>query len=240
MAHKPRVYLPEQLVVGETASLPIASVKHLITVLRLQNDADIELFNGDGHRYQARLKISGKRAAVEVYAVQKGPPPGRPISLALGISRADRMDYALQKSTELGVSRILPLVTERGSIKLASDRVSKKMQHWNNVMISASEQCGRCDCPELVAPMGLDRLIETERPGFVLDPAASTLLSSYPNADATARCVLVGPESGLSIDEIHRAKQAGWSAVSCGPLVLRTETAALIGVAMLRLHEQLL
>ncbi|MEM6984973.1 MAG: 16S rRNA (uracil(1498)-N(3))-methyltransferase [Pseudomonadota bacterium] len=239
MAHRPRVYLNERLEVGTSATLPAANCKHLLTVLRMRSGAPLDLFNGDGKTYRSTLRVDGKKASAAVDSIEPGPPTGEPIALALGISRGDRMDYALQKCTELGVSRIVPLITDRSNVKLARDRLPKKMQHWNNILVSASEQSGRCELPELSAPTPLSALLEHESPGFVLDPSSQHPLSGQRGGSA-ARCVLVGPESGLSAEELNQASNVGWQAASLGPLILRTETAAVLAVAMLRVHDQLM
>ena len=239
MPHRPRVYLNERLEVGTCATLPAANCKHLLTVLRMRSGASLDLFNGDGKSYQSTLRVDGKKASATVDSIEPGPPTGEPIALALGVSRGDRMDYALQKCTELGVSRIVPLITDRSNVKLAQDRLPKKMQHWNNILISASEQSGRCDLPELSVPIPFSALLEHEPAGFVLDPSSQQTLSGQRGGSA-ARCVLVGPESGLSADELKQASNAGWHPASLGPLTLRTETAAVMAVAMLRVHDQLM
>jgi len=150
------------------------------------------------------------------------------------------MDYALQKCTELGVAAIQPLWTERGNTRIPADRLEKKRQHWHNVMISASEQCGRCDVPTLHAADALSNWIQQATPGFVLTPTAEQPLSRHPHWQAGHITVLVGPESGLSESEVTRALGQGWHAASLGPLVLRTETAASVAVATLRLRDGML
>ncbi|MEM7378467.1 MAG: 16S rRNA (uracil(1498)-N(3))-methyltransferase [Pseudomonadota bacterium] len=240
MAHVPRFYTEAVLSVGANVPLPAGAARHAISVLRLQSGASIELFNGDGHAYAAALSVAGRTASATVENRQAGPPCGQPISLALGVSRGDRMDYALQKCVELGAGHIQPLLTARTSVKLSSERLPKKRQHWRNVVISACEQSGRCDLPAIDAPCTLDVFLQNTAPGLVLDPRCETLISQAPLADAQSPIVMIGPESGFSDAELDAALAHGWRGVSLGPLVLRTETAAVVAVAMMRARQALL
>ncbi len=238
MAHTPRLYVDSTLTVGDTLSLPASATKHVISVLRLRTGDPLELFNGDGNAYAASLIAEKKHANASITAVRAGPDTGAAITLALGISRGDRMDYALQKSTELGVACIQPLMTERCSVKLPADRLAKKRQHWHNIIVSASEQCGRCDLPALAEVASLPTWLAQSAPGFVLAPAAARLLSTHPATPMHS--VLIGPESGLSDTEIAQAEAAGWERASLGPLVLRTETAASVALTLMRQRQGLL
>ena len=150
------------------------------------------------------------------------------------------MDYALQKSTELGVACVQPLWSERGNARIPAERLTRKRQHWHNVLVSASEQCGRCNVPVLQDVEPLSSWLAGARPGFVLTPDANEPLSTHQRWQPGDNTVLVGPESGLSEGEVARALEHGWHAASLGPLVLRTETAASVAVAALRMRDGML
>ncbi|MBL8259408.1 MAG: 16S rRNA (uracil(1498)-N(3))-methyltransferase, partial [Candidatus Competibacteraceae bacterium] len=161
------------------------------------------------------------------------PEPPLRIVLAQGVSRGEKMDYTLQKSVELGVSAIQPLLTDYGGIGLSDERWLKKVQHWRGVIIGACEQCGRNRLPELRDPATLsDWLNRSSEAGsrWLLDPLAEAGLRELdaPNGRAT---LLIGPEGGLSVEEIQRARAAGFVGVRLGPRVLRTETAGVAALA---------
>lgn len=240
MAHIPRIHLGEPLEVGLSVALPPSAQKHVLKVLRLRAGDAVELFNGDGQHYAARIQTDSKHATVVVQGVRPGPRRGAAITLALGVSRGDRMDYALQKSTELGVAVIQPLWTERGNTRIPADRLQKKWQHWHNIVVSASEQCGRCDVPVLQTADAFSNWIENASPGFVLTPEADDPLCSHPAWEPGDTTVLIGPESGLGEREVVKARELGWVPASLGPLVLRTETAASVAVAALRMRDGML
>ncbi|MEM9602953.1 MAG: 16S rRNA (uracil(1498)-N(3))-methyltransferase [Pseudomonadota bacterium] len=240
MAHVPRFYTDATLAVGASVPLSPGASRHAISVLRLQSGAAIELFNGDGQAYAAALSVSGRTATAAVERCHAGPARGQPITLALGVSRGDRMDYALQKCVELGVARIQPLMSARSSVRLSAERLPKKQQHWQNVVISACEQSGRCDLPALDPPCNVEPFLRDTAPGLVLDPRCDTLISQAPLASAPGPSVMVGPESGFSEAELNAALVHGWQGVSLGPLVLRTETAAVVAVALMRARQALL
>src|SRR5690606_20956260 len=160
--------------------------------------------------------------------------PQLPIHLALGISRGERMDYAIQKATEAGVSSITPLFTERCEVKIKGDRVDNRLSHWERVAISACEQSGRCQVPSISAPVDLAVWLQQERSGaaFVLDHRGS---AGFPQQSApVAVTLLIGPEGGLAESEINAALASGFQAVRLGPRVLRTATAPVVAIAVLQ------
>jgi 16S rRNA (uracil1498-N3)-methyltransferase len=232
-----RLYCDLPLSPGAEIALPEAAARHAVTVLRLQTGDTLTLFNGAGGEYSATLVAANKREArvrlTEFHAVERESP--LQITLALGISAGERMDYSLQKATELGVSAIQPLATERSVVKLAGERAGKRLQHWQHVVIAACEQCGRNRVPA-VAPVQklylyLDAVGRDKRRLLLSPDAAMPLKRVPPSADVV---LLVGAEGGLAPAEHQAAEACGFEPVSLGPRVLRTETAPVAALAVLQ------
>ena len=230
----PRLFTNRPLVVAASLELDATAAHHAARVLRMQVGARVMLFNGDGCEYPAVIShIDKRRVVVEIterIAVDRESPLA--IVLGLGISRGDRMDFAVQKATELGVSMIVPLTTEHSGVNLRGDRAGKKQLHWQQVAVSACEQSGRNLIPEIGAPTPLAQWIDTvdsER-ALVLDPTASKPLAALPTPRSIA--LLVGPEGGLSTAEVALASGGGFEALALGPRTLRTETAPAAAIAV--------
>ncbi len=234
---RPRSYLPEKLEPGREIDLPREIVRHLVQVLRMKEGQEIILFNGeDGIDYRAELVTAGKRQArARVLAAgDPEPPPDLKIHLALGISRGERMDLALQKAVELGVSAITPLILEHSQKKLSPERLEKKQRHWRKIVISACEQSGRRRLPVLHAPASLEDWLERRPPRtLLLDPRAPQCLRELPRPEHELG-LLVGPEGGFSERERIRAQTADCTGVRLGPRILRTETAPLAAIAAIQ------
>jgi len=232
-----RHFVDLPLAEGKSVSLPEVAVAHLVRVLRLGPGDRVHLFNGDGHDYEAELEQAGKREArariLGRVAVESESP--LTITLAQGIARGEKMDLILQKATELGVSRIAPVVTERTEVRLDAERADKRSAHWRGVLASACEQSGRVRLPELAPPRALGDFLASEKSTLklVLDPAASTTLAQAQPAPDASICLLVGPEGGLSERDLAAARAAGFTGLKLGPRILRTETAALAAIAAL-------
>jgi len=217
-------------------TLDEAASHYLLKVLRSHVGYRFVLFDGSGEEFDVELVAATKKAAtVEIINVRPGLPES-PLSshLAIGISKGDRMDFVLQKATELGVSEITPLFTEHSDVKLSGDRLEKKLHHWQGVLKSACEQCGRSVVPLLNQPTQLLPLLDTvaSEAKFVLYPTSDNKLQST-LAPASA-CLLIGPEGGLSQVEIDQSLAAGFQPLQLGPRVLRTETAPLAALALLQ------
>jgi len=238
----PRIYQAQTFEVGQTQALNEDAFGHIVRVLRLKNGDDITLFNGVAEQagyfeYQAKLANVGKKNAdVEVIAkklIENESPLN--IHLAQGISRGDRMDFTLQKSVELGVNTITPIFTERCGVKLSGERLEKKHQQWQKIVISACEQSGRCAVPIVATPIYLDDWLQQDSKALKLNlhPKAEHSIMSLPIENQRVR-LLIGPEGGLSDDEIASANTAGFHDVLLGPRVLRTETAALTAITALQ------
>lgn len=234
----PRVFCDVPLAVGEPVSLNEAQSHYLSKVLRLEAGRPLKLFNGDGREYQATVVQVGKRS-VEVqigdaeHIVKESPLHTH---LAVGISRGERMDLVLQKATELGVSRITPLFTERTEVRLQGERLQKKMEHWRQITISACEQCQRNVLPELAEAQDLEVFLREPNRDLklVLHHRSETTLKQY--APQTGVTLLIGPEGGLSDSEIQLAiEHFQYAPLTLGPRVLRTETAPLAALTAVQL-----
>jgi 16S rRNA (uracil1498-N3)-methyltransferase len=232
----PRLFAPVDLVLGAEIGLTGRAARHT-AVLRLRRGDAIMLFNGQGAEFAAELT---RVAAGEVFArVMSRHDSGResPLSIVLAqcVSSGDRMDLAVQKSTELGVSKIVPIASERSVVKLSRDRAEKRVVHWRNVVIAACEQCGRNRIPEVAEITGISDFLDREASyglRLLLAPdAGGNLKQLVPPQKVT---LLVGPEGGLAAREREDAEQAGFIPVRFGPRVLRTETAPLAVVAAMQ------
>jgi len=233
-----RLYTPTPLHVGALAKLTDAGAQHATRVLRLRVGAPLIVFDGQGAEHRAEIAaIERQRVTVNVGE----PSPAAPesplsITLAQGVARAERMDWALQKAVELGVARIAPLLTARSVVRLDDAQAAKRLDHWRNVVIGACEQCGRARLPEMLAPTTLDRYLAAsgrESLRLALDPTASLSLAALPQTPSSVE-LLIGPEGGLDDVELQRAQAAGFVSVRLGPRVLRTESAAIVALSVLQ------
>lgn len=216
--------------------LPDDVFRHAIQVLRMKPGALLSLFDGQGLEYQVQLEQVDKRQASVSLQLQIITDNESPLDILLmqGISRGERMDYAIQKAVELGVKRIMPVITERCNVQLSGDRAEKRLNHWHGVMISACEQSGRSFLPQFMPITSLDMALENVNDAckLVLDPEATKSFSSVNKVDQIA--LLIGPEGGLSEIEVKRANDAGFTGISLGPRILRTETASAAALAMVQ------
>lgn len=235
----PRIYLPIPLATGLTVMLDDRAFSHAVRVLRLSANARLALFNGQGGAFAAMLTEVGKRQA-QARVMEALPDEAEsplPITLAQGVSRGEKMDYTIQKAVELGVAIIQPLFTERSGVDLTGERLVRKIQHWQGIVIGACEQCGRNRLPELREPLTLiDRLTQLTKepePGLLLDPLAELGLRGLipPSGPIT---LLIGSEGGLSPAELAKAHEAGFVSIRLGPRILRTETAGVAALAAIQ------
>jgi 16S rRNA (uracil1498-N3)-methyltransferase len=210
---------------------------YLSKVLRLKANAKLILFNGDGYEYKSLITDIDKHSItleIKEAALANSESPLHTI-LGLGLSRGERMDLAIQKSTELGVTEIVPLFTEFSEVKLQGERLHKKMRHWQQVAISASEQSGRNCIPKLHPPQELSSWcsnLDCKRK-LIFESSAVKALPAQENTTQVA--LLIGPEGGFSEYEIKNALNSGFIAVRLGPRILRTETAPIAALTSLQL-----
>jgi 16S rRNA (uracil1498-N3)-methyltransferase len=232
-----RIYQPGSLQANTILWLNDNAAHHLARVLRVAVGESLIVFNGAGGEYQAVItQITKKGVEVRLgqFISRDVESPIR-IELAQGIARGEKMDFIVQKAVELGVSRITPVITERGNVRLTGEREAKRHQHWQSVVVSACEQCGRNSIPEVLAPVSLQSWLSTAKADyrFVLSPHVNNKLPAQIPAGSSV-ILLIGPEGGLSDAEVTAAVAAGFQPLSLGPRVLRTETAALAALTALQ------
>lgn len=231
-----RIFTPAFLEPGAAVELDDRAARYVGRVLRMRAGDTVVLFNGDGCDYPATIVQAAKQtvsAQVNDAVSATNESPLR-IQLAQGIARGERMDFALQKAVELGVSTIQPLFCQRTEVKLSGPRLGKRLDHWRGIIVSACEQSGRAVVPHLQEPVGLDAWLHEPSPGarLVLRPEADATLPGLGRRDRV--CLLIGPEGGLADREIAAAVDAGFTPVRLGPRVLRTETAGPAALAVLQ------
>jgi 16S rRNA (uracil1498-N3)-methyltransferase len=234
---KPRIFTSQSLLSNGSVELTGSTSHYLTRVLRLSEGDCVVLFNGDGRDYSAEI-IEARSQCVQVRVFENKLPGNESplkITLVQAIGRGERMDYALQKATELGVYCIQPLISHRVGVRLDASRQAKRLKHWQGVVVSACEQSGRAFVPEVKTPLSLaDWLAETDQSQrLVLEPFAKHKLMDISIA-GDALDLLVGPEGGFTDDEIEAARANDVRAVSLGPRVLRTETAGPAAIAVLQ------
>jgi 16S rRNA (uracil1498-N3)-methyltransferase len=235
-----RVYVADPLVSGRRVRLEGNAASHITRVLRLRVGAALTLFDGTGGEYEGSIdKAHGGEVIVAVGApapIERESPLD--LTLAQGVSRGERMDLVVQKATELGMSHLVPVLTERSVVRLTAQQSDRKVNHWRAVAIAACEQCGRNRLPTVAAPMPLREFLATgagASPGarLLLSPVADRTLPHVPRPAGNVT-VLIGPEGGLSDEEERAAIAAGFMALRLGPRELRTETAAIAALTILQ------
>jgi len=236
----PRIYSEQDLLPGHEVLLPEQAGEHVARVLRMERGHPLILFNGDGRECDARLASLAKRAVTaEVLSIREVDREAPlKLTLAQSIARGEKMDWILQKATELGVARIVPLVTERTEVRLDEERAGRRLAHWHSVVAGACEQSGRNRLPELDPPQRLDRWLGS------LDAATGEArLALLPEGEIGTRelgelpqgaLLVVGPEGGLADNDIAMLRHAEFRGLKLGPRVLRTETAGIAALAALQ------
>ena len=234
----PRIYLPAPLNIAQSLELTDHAFQHAIKVLRLKQDSKLILFNGEGAEFSAIVETINKKNASVIIEERIKPIPESKLSihLGLGISKGERMDYAIQKSVELGVTEITPLFTDHCVVNLDEKRIQKRLHHWQGIIISACEQSGRSILPKLNVTTSLLKWAESVSDiSIIFDPLASaTLKTIMPEKNKIN--LIIGPEGGLSTQEISALKnKTDFHAVKFGPRILRTETAAVSAITAVQL-----
>ena len=213
------------------------AANHVGRVLRMNAGQPLELFNGDGNNYAATIVESSKRNVIVRLTDVSPNTTEAPVAvhLAQGISRGDRMDFVLQKSVELGVTEITPLFTERCGVKLSGERLQKKQQQWQKIVIAACEQSGRSVVPPVHTPVTLAQWLAAAPEGLrlTLDPYAQKPLRELATTPQQVT-LFIGPEGGLTDAEVSAASTQQFLPVRLGPRVLRTETAALTALSVIQ------
>lgn len=234
-----RIHVDLPLAIGTELALPVQAGEHVTRVLRQVAGDRLNLFNGDGCDYTAHIISAGKREVmvrIESSLPLSNESPLK-LTLAQGIARSEKMDFIVQKATELGVTCIVPLLTERSEVKLDASRAEKRLAHWRAVAASACEQCGRATLPQINPAVPLAAWLSD------LDQDGALRLALLPEARQSARelqfsgadgLLVVGPEGGLGERDIATLSAAGFAGLRLGPRILRTETAGLAALAALQ------
>lgn len=224
-----RLFQANNLSCGDTAQLDADASNHLVRVLRTKVDSPVILFNGDGFDYLCRTQdTNAKKTTVLVESKNKvNNESNLSITLIQGLSRSDRMEATIQKSVELGVNKIIPVLCQRSNIKISQEQQIKKLAHWRKVAISACEQSGRCSIPEIKTIKSFHDIqaeLDTTALKITLNPEAE---HSLKDIDLKKRSVeiFIGPEGGMNSEEIQQLEAMGFNNICFGPRILRTETA---------------
>ncbi|HET9818179.1 MAG TPA: 16S rRNA (uracil(1498)-N(3))-methyltransferase [Rhodanobacteraceae bacterium] len=235
-----RLFVEAPLQPGCELALPAAPATHAVRVLRLKPGDALTLFNGDGREYPARLLTAGTRDARVAIGSVATPDRESPLQVTLvqAIARGEKMDWIIQKATELGAVRLAPISTERSEVRLDPTRARKRLEHWRAVAISACEQCGRNIVPRIDPPVALAAWLEggdadrsTTR--WMLHPEGDTRLRDLPKPPTRLE-LAIGPEGGFSETDLTALRAQGFRELALGPRILRTETAGLAAIAALQ------
>lgn len=233
-----RVFVEQKLVAGKGVGLPEQAGLHLTRVLRLDAGAALTLFDGTGGEYRGTLERDGRKFWARVGThdpVERESPLD--ITLLQGVARGERMDLIVQKATELGVARIVPVLAERTVVRVDAGQRTRKLEHWRAVAIAACEQCGRNRVPAVAAPLSLGDAIATlpaDSRRCLLAADGGESLGALANGPPAGVALLIGPEGGLADTERRFAAANGFGAYRIGPRILRTETAGLAALAALQ------
>lgn len=235
----PRVFIESALPEHGEVTLAEAQSHYLTKVLRMDAGRELRAFDGSGAEFRATITHTDKRATV-IHVDQRDVVDRESTlvtHLAVGISRGERMDWVLQKATELGVTHITPIFSERTEVRLKGERLDKKMAHWRQIAVSACEQCQRNVLPVVHNACTLEEFLGQERPGLklILHHRSQQTLKQMPQPQSVT--LLIGPEGGLADHEIAQAlEQHSYQALTLGPRVLRTETAPIVALTAVQLQ----
>ena len=232
----PRIFSTTKLAANSSITLDEQAAHYLGKVLRMQAGRELIVFDGQGGEYPATIESISKKSLVINTGAHNPIDNQSPLHthLAIGVSRGERWDFVLQKATELGISEITPLFTERCEVRLSGERLEKKVGQWRSILVSAAEQCQRNILPMLNSPLSYSEFISAEPTGLglVLHHRSDCKITDYTAPNSCT--LLVGPEGGLSDDEIDQALHSGYRALTLGPRVLRTETAPLAALSIVQ------
>lgn len=232
-----RIYQPGDYSSGQLLELSPEAGQHVAVVLRMQPGERITLFCGDNREFEAIIeRVKKKQVMVLIGSVkEKSRESPMTIHLAQAISKGDRMDLVMQKSVELGVSAITPLITERCTVKLDKDRMEKKLKQWQSIVVAACEQSGRNIVPMVHSPLHFEEYLQLAQASvkFILHPGQKKTWRDY-SLNQTDITLIIGPEGGLSDEEMKLACKYDYLPLSLGPRILRTETAAITALSVLQ------
>jgi len=257
-ARTTRCYTEQTLSAAGEIVLDKRGSHHLSTVMRARAGTAVELFNGDGNNYSGEIVAVGKKTIVAIERVRTSDLESKlQLTLVQSIARGDKMDSIVQKATELGVSTLQPIYTKHSIAALDDKREARKLDHWQAIIVSACEQCGRCILPTLHTPVSLQEYLNNDcrivdgddianangkqeiqsnhmeyDQRWILSPRAQA--GNMTNSKVASAALLVGPESGFDDDEIQAGNAAGFTDLQIGPRVLRTETAGPAAIALLQ------
>jgi len=235
----PRIYHPEPVTVGQQMALSDDAANHVGRVLRMGVGQAIQLFDGSNQLFDAEIVHADKKSVRVTVLTGETDDRESPLHIHLGqvMSRGEKMEFTIQKSIELGVSLITPLFSERCGVKLDAERLNKKIQQWQKIAIAACEQCGRNRIPEIRPAMDLEQWCAEQDDALKLNlhPRASASINTLPQPVERVR-LLIGPEGGLSADEIAMTTRYQFTDILLGPRVLRTETTALTAITALQVR----
>jgi 16S rRNA (uracil1498-N3)-methyltransferase len=241
-----RVFVDAPLESGMSVDLPVETGAHLVKVLRARSGDELVLFNGDGRDFSAVIgAVRGKHVLAQIGAARRLDNESRlAITLVQCLPRGEKMDLIVQKATELGVTRIVPVISQRSVVRLDDDQAQTKQDHWRAVAVSACEQCGRARLPSIERPLQLLKFLgalpSATHPRWVLEPHTPPTADSAPDdrtpdrASLTVAELSVGPEGGFAPDELEAFGLVGFVPLRLGPRVLRTETAAIAALVWLQ------
>ena len=236
----PRFYCPPPLPSNGTFELPPDTAHHASRVLRLREGDPVQIFDGLGNeRHGVIAELGGKRVVLgNIIAIDNDRESPLNVLLAQALSSSEKMDWVIQKATELGVTEIQPIDTERSIARLSAERAVKRLEHWHQVTISACEQCGRNVLPQIHAPLDimvwLQQMQILPDTKFILLPQSATSLQAQAKPQGRV-ALLIGAEGGFTQAESDTALRCGFTAIRMGARVLRTETAAIAGLAALQM-----
>ncbi len=236
-----RVYLPQRLATGESIQVSDEPAHYILTVLRLKRGYSLIVFNGEGGEYKARISDLGPKKSLTLVIGEHSPQDTEsPLqtTLGLGITRGERMDYAVQKAVELGVTRITPLLTEYCVIKYKTKQAERRHQHWQRIALHACEQCGRTTIPPVDLPVSLSdwlASLSANNCRILFHPQQTRTLDQIELGNHQIH-LLIGPEGGFSDTEVTRILENGFATASIGPRVLRAETAVVSALTLLQHH----
>lgn len=235
----PRIYTPEPLSANTTFCLDEAASKHLLRVLRHKPGDSLILFNGQegGGEYHATiLDAPGKRATLSVGEfIDRDPESSLQLTIAPVLLGGSRMDLIIQKSVELGVTALTPIISERAEAKIPADRLASRLEHWQKVIINASEQCGRTKLTHIQPPQEIGEWLHNDNSEVRLagDPQGQPFNAVVTSATRSV-AMLIGPEGGWSPQELEQLKQHAVQSVCFGPRILRAETAAIAAATLIQ------